>query len=255
MWVTINIQAKLMAKEQIHVVPKEDIELAKKADELKKEEIEAKSKEQRAYLRAWKEAEKKRMYALSVGELCLNPGKPLIISYEGASGDFTGCTGQPEPLRLKGKLILLLKASNLKRKGSSNTTNHVQSSIKKILPLKKEAANEKDLRKEEMVRNSRAPEIPTYVEEDSQSRLPLKFWVGNSYVFYFFMSRDSLCIIKKILPLQKEAANEKDLRKEEMVRFSFEEDISEIEYISVCTLAKELGEFAGILGHQKFLHM
>ncbi|GJV09606.1 hypothetical protein Tco_1351147 [Tanacetum coccineum] len=73
MWVTINIQAKLvllgrygcrrtrknsallskllsnlaMAKEQIHVVPKEDIELAKKADELKKEEIEAKSKEQR----------------------------------------------------------------------------------------------------------------------------------------------------------------------------------------------------------------
>ncbi|GJS17026.1 hypothetical protein Tco_0411498 [Tanacetum coccineum] len=65
------------------------------------------------------------------------------------------------------------------RKGSSNTTNHVQSSIKKILPLKKEAANEKDLRKEEMVRNTRAPEIPTYVEEDSQSRLPLKFCVAN----------------------------------------------------------------------------
>ncbi|GKB54812.1 hypothetical protein Tco_0905565 [Tanacetum coccineum] len=55
-----------------------------------------------------------------VRELWLNPGqkqnsrKPLIISYEGASGDFTGCTDQPEPLRLKGKLILLLRASNLR---------------------------------------------------------------------------------------------------------------------------------------------
>ncbi|GJU98279.1 RNA-directed DNA polymerase, eukaryota [Tanacetum coccineum] len=145
---TVKAFAKLrgkMAKEQIHVEPKEDIELAKKANELKKEEIEAKSKEQqwlqekskatkalrrkernaekapiRAHLRAWKEAKKKIMYDSSVGELWLNPGqkqnsrKPLIISYEGASGDFTGCTDQPEPLRLKGKLILLLRASNLR---------------------------------------------------------------------------------------------------------------------------------------------
>ncbi|GJR20588.1 hypothetical protein Tco_0969115 [Tanacetum coccineum] len=94
-----------------------------------------------------------------------------------------------------------------KRKGSSNTTNHVQSSIKKILPLKKEAANEKDLRKEEMVRNTRAPEIPTYVEEDSQKRK------GSSNTTNHVQSS-----IKKILPLKKEAANEKDLRKEEMVR-------------------------------------
>ncbi|GKC06991.1 DNA polymerase epsilon catalytic subunit A-like protein [Tanacetum coccineum] len=93
------------------------------------------------------------------------------------------------------------------RKGSSNTTNHVQSSIKKILPLKKEAANEKDLRKEEMVRNTRAPEIPTYVEEDSQKRK------GSSNTTNHVQSS-----IKKILPLKKEAANEKDLRKEEMVR-------------------------------------
>nr|GEY19937.1 hypothetical protein [Tanacetum cinerariifolium] len=123
---------------------------------------------------------------------------------------------------------------------------------------KKKAANKiKDLRKEEMVRNTRASEIPTHVEEDSHSPLPMVLLVRLSRPVKF----ESICFlsvvserkrssntsnhvqssIKKIVPLEKKAANKiKDLRKEEMVRFSFEEDISEIEYILVCTLAKNL---------------
>nr|GEY85283.1 hypothetical protein [Tanacetum cinerariifolium] len=40
---------------------------------------------------------------------------------------------------------------------------------------KKRQRIKKDLRKEEMVRNTRAPKIPTHVEEDSHSPLPI-FW-------------------------------------------------------------------------------
>nr|GEX12058.1 hypothetical protein [Tanacetum cinerariifolium] len=76
-------------------------EKSKETKALRRKERNAENAPIRAYLRARKEAEKREW-------------KSLIISYEGASGDFTGCTGQTEPLRMKGKLILLVKASNLR---------------------------------------------------------------------------------------------------------------------------------------------